>query len=437
MYVLDYKIYKYLHNIRDYLYEGFIDHLSQYSGINMTKNRKTKILQAVSCVVVNVSKALSFDNTTITVPLDRTLYARKLIFNGVDVKRKISYEYHRTLLSWLAVEGFIKLVVGGPESFKLNSTGSAWEIDRSTCSTITIKNKMAMLFEEVKDKSKLSTISNVVVLKGKDKEQKTYRRTEETSNMVDSMKGYNELSRKHKVTLINGAPFDVQGRRIFNNSSFDQGGRMFLVGDDNIQIIASDLREYILIDGEETVELDYSALHPSIIAEKEKEDLNGEDPYGIQLEGYNPKTLRKLSKIALIIMFNVQASSIKAGVNNASRALSREIASNEKLHPDKLFKAGLIPYETIETKKILEALYERNTYACDWFFSGEGISLQNTDAKIMSYIVDHFTQRGELILPIHDSALVRVSLKDELRTVMQKAYKHVLGSDVNCRIDEK
>lgn len=440
MYILDYKISKYQYKYRDYLFKCYIDYLSLFSEIKLTKNKLTKIKQTVSCFILNISKPIVFGQDTITLVLDNTVYSRRLIFDGRDVNRKISIKEHRSFLSWLDRENFISLKVGGVESYKIKN--GLWVVDRTSSSSITIKDKLRDIFDSIggDDKSKLTRsdlpiLKDNVILKDKNKKKLTYKMTPHIKAMVDGVKEMNTVNNCSVISL-DGKDFDVQGSKIFNNSSFKDGGRTYLMGDYNIQGLSKELRNQITINGEPVVEVDYSALHPSIVAEIEGGDLNGNDPYGIQIEGYDVKVLRKIAKLALIIMFNVQEDTIQRGLNSASKALHTEILKNPKLSPKTLFMEGKIPKETIDTKEILGALMERNYFAGNWFFQGKGLVLQHIDSNMMDFIIAHFTQRGEVAIPIHDSIIVRKSLRKECYKVMEEAYHTVLGSTTNCRLSE-
>ncbi len=440
MYILDYKISKYQYKYRDYLFKCYIDYLSLFPEIKLTKNKLNKIKQTVSCFILNVSKPIVFNQDTITLVLDNTVYSRRLIFDGRDVNRKISIKEHRPFLSWLDREGFISLKVGGVESYKMKN--GIWVVDKTSCSSITLKAKLKDIFESIggEDSKKLTRsdlplIKDNVILKDKRKKKITYKMTPHIKNMINGVKEMNTVN-SGSIISLNGKDFDVQGSKIFNNSSFKDGGRTYLMGDYNIQGLPKELRNQITINGEPVVEVDYSALHPSIVAEIEGENLNGNDPYGIQIAGYNVQVLRKIAKLALIIMFNVQEDTIQRGLNSASQALRTEIMKNPKLSPRTLFMEGKIPKETIDTKEILGALMERNYFAGDWFFQGKGLVLQHVDSNMMDFIIAHFTQRGEVAIPIHDSVIVRESLKEECYKVMKEAYHTVLGSTTNCRLSE-
>src|SRR3990167_7839224 len=66
----------------------------------------------------------------------------------------------------------------------------------------------------------------------------------------------------------------MQYVRIFNNGSFDEGGRFYA----DFQLIPSELRKNLHIDNEQTAEFDYSAAHITMLYHKMRIDIK-QDPY--------------------------------------------------------------------------------------------------------------------------------------------------------------
>ena len=99
--------------------------------------------------------------------------------------------------------------------------------------------------------------------------------------------------------------------RVFNNSSFELGGRFYGGWWQNIP---KKLRKRITIDGFNTVELDYSAIHPRMMYAQKGIKFEG-DPYDI---GLDPK-YRPLVKTAFNRMINAhqmpkRPSNLKDGI---------------------------------------------------------------------------------------------------------------------------
>lgn len=194
-------------------------------------------------------------------------------------------------------------------------------------------------------------------------------------------------------------------------------------------------RKDIRIDGNPTVEIDFKSLHPSMIAEFQGYKLpDGFDPYGILLEGYDPKTLRSIAKIAFMCIFNSK------NLMQATAAVSQELRDlrdeDGKHIPTQWKEKGLVP-QVIQVKQILQELAMHNIYAQDWVFSGKGIFLQNTDSKIMDCVIQQFLDVDEFMIPVHDSVVVEERLKDFAINAMKVAYKQVMKTDMNCRLDVK
>src|SRR5947207_9185465 len=78
-------------------------------------------------------------------------------------------------------------------------------------------------------------------------------------------------------------PIELSGRslvRIFNDGSFERGGRFY---GGWWQGVPQHYRMHITIDGEPTVEADYSAIHPRLLYAREGMDCCG-DPYDVGLD---------------------------------------------------------------------------------------------------------------------------------------------------------
>ena len=52
----------------------------------------------------------------------------------------------------------------------------------------------------------------------------------------------------------------------------------------------------------------------------------------------------------------------------------------------------------------------------------------------MDFIINYFTQRGILVLPVFDEVIIEMEHEDKLKEVMEMAYQSVLGFTDNCTI---
>lgn len=159
-------------------------------------------------------------------------------------------------------------------------------------------------------------------------------------------------------------------------------------------------RKCFVINGESVIEHDYRNNHPSIlyIAEGKPLDLDsGYDAYDIA--GFEDQ--RKACKRALNIMLNAR------DYRKAVGAVREHVASGT--------------YE--EAKELVEAVKLKHADISHYFFSDVGLKLQRLDAEMCREVLNEMTvKRGETVMPIHDSFIVRASAADELVRVMSSMF---------------
>ncbi|MBY5775940.1 hypothetical protein HFN59_02225 [Rhizobium leguminosarum] len=159
-------------------------------------------------------------------------------------------------------------------------------------------------------------------------------------------------------------------------------------------------RKHFIIDGESVVEHDYKNNHPSIlyIAEGKPLDLeSGYDAY--EIDGFRDQRLA--CKRALNIMLNAR------DYGKAVGAVREHVASGT--------------YE--EAKELVEAIKIKHADISHHFFSDVGLKLQRMDADMCQQVLNEMTvKRGETVMSIHDSFIVRTSVADELARVMSAVF---------------
>lgn len=147
------------------------------------------------------------------------------------------------------------------------------------------------------------------------------------------------------------------------------------------------LRKYIVINGDYTVELDYSGIHIHLLyamkginyAEKRKDSYT--------LDGFPHRSLNKLVFLTAI---------------NATDPRNAVLGVWEQLYEEgKPMPYGLKGHDTIY--QIIDALKAVHPQIADMIASRKGIKLQFTDSQMAERIVDYFTQRRIPILTVHDS----------------------------------
>jgi len=272
----------------------------------------------------------------------------------------------------------------------------------------------------------------VILKKGKDEDPKkgliNYRDTDQTRAMRDQLVRYQTLLDRHHIDVCSlEEPVIKQGNgllrigrehvficRIFNDGSFDRGGRYF---GGWWQIVPQELRRDICIDGQFIVEKDFSSLFPRMIY-----CLEGitppDDPYAIDLSGLAyadmpPKDGRGLIKKMLNTMFNKRpGQSILRIVGDEHRA------------------AG-VPTEDI--RAAIGRLDELNAPIRHWFDSGAGTYLMNLESQIAEILIDRAIESDEVILTVHDSYVVRNDKEQWLEQLLRDACQKVLGQEMQFK----
>lgn len=420
MYLLDWKVSKRYDKIIDTLYSEWLEVLPT----DIKNTSKDKALKALSCFVGNVGYSISKGKDILEVSYKKEVYSKPLIYNCNTVKRKVSYTYTMKLFEYLDSLGIISVTKGGISKWSFDN-GVTSPLDKSV-STLKLSSYLIDMFVSVDDENTSERLTDVLEVRDSSGNKISKRIGDKERWLIETLNTYNTLANKVKVEA-NGSRYWIQAKKVFNNSSFNCGGRTYLVGDTSV--MKNSIRKDLKLDGKDTVELDYSALHPRIIAEIEGEKLvEGFDPYGIVLGGYDLQCLRKIVKVALLCCINAK------DFNSARKALNYHMMKNMDLAQWK--KDCLLP-PVVGTTDIFDAILYHNTYLSEWLYKGKGGLLQNIDSKMMDYIIDSFQQKGSLIIPIHDGLICQKSFTRWGIGIMIDAYEEVLGSKYNVKIKER
>ena len=196
-------------------------------------------------------------------------------------------------------------------------------------------------------------------------------------------------------------------RRIFNNSSFEHGGRFYHGW---WQEIPSTYRKYITISGKLTEEEDFSGIHIRMLYAFEDIEIGSEDTYLI--EGYGAK-YRKQVKVALNTIINAKTK------EKAINSINRELA---------------LP-KNKTAKDLFNQLELKHPKIAKYFATGIGIQLQYKDSKIAEKVILRLARDNIVALPVHDSFIVKMIHINDLKEEMNKAYEEVLTTQ--AIIDKK
>jgi hypothetical protein len=257
--------------------------------------------------------------------------------------------------------------------------------------------------------------NNLIILRDRD-ENKTpikYRNTKFTNKLRKDLQLINEVNRRFS---IQHSPIGHPAVRlitdlhaVFNNGKFEEGGR-FYTGKNGYQGLYREDRTEITINGNNTVELDYSGLHPYILYAKVGIQAEGDQYDKVNLD----KKLRPILKNSLLALLNSESE---------QKMIS---AGNYFLHEnydyyDKMQKKGL----TIND--LLKMFKAAHSTIAQFFCTGQGVKLMNIDAEIARTVLLDFAKRNEACLCVHDSFIVEAKNKDILHKLMVDSYQQIIS----------
>lgn len=272
------------------------------------------------------------------------------------------------------------------------------------------------LQEKLSKVTTLNTVREPIILRrGKTGDPEDWSRdieysdSDETERMRDELCMYNDYMARQEITDTSCIRYQTTLRRIFNNSSFDCGGR-FYGGRGSYQALAGHdgrdrtHRRELRINGNKTVELDYSGMHFSILALSEGLPIP-EDPY--RIEGFDREKVKGAFNTA------INATTEFAAIG----AIAENITENEEQAEDLL----------AATKQHMGRL---SKYLC----SGEGVRLQRIDSNIAANVMRDCILSDVPCLVVHDSFRVESSREQFLKALMVKHFQRELLTTYEPRI---
>lgn len=265
---------------------------------------------------------------------------------------------------------------------------------------------------------------------------------------VEEQKGEKDKIVRHYITGQNHFV-----RRVFNNGSWERGGRFY---GGWWQQMNKELRSDIMINGEPVIEIDFTAMHVSLLQAKVNEkprpnlteikekkakkvlspaemlaitpDVNIRKPLDAQNDPY---TLKK-SVFPNKIGFD-QRKAVKQLVLMAINANSRESAflafRKKQAHGDPLKKL-----KNNELSQLLEAFIDKNPTLEPFLGTGKGLELMYLDSRIAEIIIEQLTDKNIPVLCIHDSFIVAFKESKELQRAMKRASQKILGVSIELDI---
>lgn len=299
------------------------------------------------------------------------IYTRRKVIGAVDQ---------------LAAAGLVENIVSGPEL-------RGWQ------SAMRASGELRAIVEKAIGGARLPLArpSESVILRDANGRPIDYRDNRKTDKMRRRMQEANEAL---EATPIAGCEVSLMAR-IFNESErFDRGGRAYPMGP-SWQNMNRELRRFVEIAGEATIEADYKSIHPTLIYSRA--GLNPPaDAYDI---GPAWEGLRPLVKRAVLILINAETYPAALG------AIAHCDDMAELAEPGS-------PEATEWARKLIETIKARHKPIAHAFHSGAGAELQAIDGMLAEHVMHRMLQKGVTVLPVHDSFLCPASKSDLLLETM-------------------
>lgn len=230
---------------------------------------------------------------------------------------------------------------------------------------------------------------------------------------------YNEAIERVAVSYAGRYPIACFIHRVMNGA-MDQGGRLY--GGQH-ETMPKEYRKHIQIDGEPTVELDYSALHPNLLLW-----LTGSpecaDPYSRIAEeaGLSREAVKAL--MLRLINANTEADFCRTVTRSGNPEEKAKVARDSAKAFDGFIEG--VP-DGYTGGQFIEAVTRAFPTFTGVIGSGIGLTLQYHDSEIMADILTRCLDAGFIGLPVHDSVIVPASRQDEARRFMADAYAERTG----------
>ena len=385
---------------------SFLYNLSEQLGL--IGNKKNKYLNHLSCISANlILLHLNRTGGFVYYSRDNNLYKSITRYNP----HKISIRKIKKIIGLLIKHKFIE-----------HRKGRHIKHDRELSYRSRIKPTPKFLYllsrSFIKRQHVFRTDSDVIILKNSKKYLKDYLDDEYTDKIRRDCSSYNNYLGFNKIDILRNKQvkdylkkktIDFRNKsyqRIFNRD-FEHGGRFYgpwWLG------IPSELRHYITINNNKTVEYDYSSLiihqiYSEVGLNYFEENTHSDDPY--LLDGI-PDIERKLNKSIIQIGLNCE------DIDSLNKALLSQFKKGKLI--------GNKPKKK-EIEKRLNIFKEMNPKISDYVYSKCALRFQYQDSEIARKIIHRCSMYLIPVLSVHDSFIVEETNSNFIIDTMNNAIK--------------
>ncbi len=190
--------------------------------------------------------------------------------------------------------------------------------------------------------------------------------------------------------------------RIFSRNSLKLGGRFYRGW---WQSLPKKFRPHITIDGYKTSEVDFSTMSLRILYAKENITIaDNIDLYDIGLRGskFYQIESRELIKIYINAILNDDTGNYR--LNN------KQLTTLKLTH-----------------NQLKDRVYKFHKPISKYFSTGIGLETMFIDSQIAEKIMLHYLEDDIVVLPVHDSFIIRSGFESDLSRTMINKFKEVVG----------
>ena len=217
-------------------------------------------------------------------------------------------------------------------------------------------------------------------------------------------------------------------RRIFNNGSWSDGGRHY----NAIQNCSQIERATILFNGNPTIELDFKAMHPTMLYHKGHQ-APPKDCYSVFGDLEKDKLARECVKLLLLSMINASSETDALGAVQYKYNLQKHKLNGQTNLPFIIESCGF--KKLAEIAKIIQRFHAPIAH---FFHSGIGIKLQKDESEIMRAILHHCVKKFQIpAIPVHDSVIVPSTHAELVTDLMMASYEKRMGDGCQIIVEAK
>ncbi|MDE4061722.1 hypothetical protein [Phaeobacter gallaeciensis] len=197
-----------------------------------------------------------------------------------------------------------------------------------------------------------------------------------------------------------------------HTNDFDHGGRLFAMN--GIQAMPSKDRKNLTIDGAAVVELDYSSMHPTMLAALSGSSING---YFYDVECGHGEHNIEIVKLAT-----------NTCINSSSKRQATEAIRNRVM--DDLNVA----LSADDVNAVRNAIIRTHPWVEQFFYSGFGLKLMKIERDIALHVIETMQSNNYPCFTMHDSFLAPEGAREKLKFSMKKWAASVVGAYANTHV---